>query len=173
MKKLSFILLAGALVLALCIAPVATVSAGANNRPGNADGFMTGGGKVVDEEGNFWTFGGNVGVKDGSAVGQFEITDHTAQVTWHCHGDISALSLLSPAIEGPRGPSAGFSIVEFTGNFTGNNGETATLTIVLTDNDEPGIGNDTIEVTGDFSFGGTLYGGNFQAHKGSYSGPPS
>ncbi len=168
MKNMSFMLLVGALVLALCVAPVVAVSAGSPN----SGGFMTGGGKVVDSNGSVWTCSGKVSFnEDGTGSVNFGIVDHASGVAWRCNEDLSGI--VSELVgDDTNKPKAGFDRVTFTGNFTGNNGETATLMVVITDNGEPGNGSDTIVVSGDFSFGGTLCGGNFQAHKGSYAGPP-
>jgi hypothetical protein len=161
MKKLITILLVVALAVGLGVVPAALVSAEGNGGPGV---FVTGGGSIMENDTVAWTFGGNVSYVDGVGVGQFQIVDHANNESWHCNNDFTSAVLGGAPIEGPSGPSAGCSIFTFTGNFTSNTGGTATLTVVITDVDEPGKDNDTIEVTGDFGFGGEISGGNFQIH---------
>jgi hypothetical protein len=135
-----------------------------------ATNFVTGGGNIKSGKKITWTFGGNVGFDEvDGIVGQFEIVDHTGKgaVSWHCHNDFSSLVFSGPPIVGPPGPSARHSIATFTGTFTSNKGDTATLTVEITDVYEPGQDNDTIVVTGSFEFSGNpISGGNFQIHEG-------
>jgi hypothetical protein len=173
MKKLGIVLMVVALTLALGLVPMASVSAAHN---GGATVFITGGGNIKNDDGELlWTFGGNVGLlKDGSYDGQFQIIDHANNESWHCNDDFSSLVFSGSPIEGPPGPSAGCSVATFTGTFTSNRGNTAILTVVITDVYEPGKGNDTIFVTGDLNFSGNpISGGNFQMHKGTSPSDPN
>ena len=171
MKKLGAVLLVVVLTMALVMASAVSVSA-ANS--GGADNFITGGGSVKDGKEPAFTFGGNVGfAEDGSVVGQFQINDHSGKETWHCHSDFSSLVFSGAPIVGPTGPSAGCNTATFTGEFTSNRGNSETLTITITDVDEPGIGNDVIIVqysdTIVWFSGEPIDTGNFQMH-GSLGG---
>jgi hypothetical protein len=162
MKKLGVILLVVALTLALGLVPAMSVSAAHNEGSGN---FVTCGGNIKEDNTVTWTFGGKVGYVDGVGVGQFQIVDHANNESWHCNNDFTSIVFSGSPVEGPPGPSAGCSIATFTGNFTSNTGGTATLTVVITDVNEPGKDNDTIVVTGGFGFSGDpISGGNFQIH---------
>jgi hypothetical protein len=162
MKKLIAILLVVALSVGLGVVSAALVSAEGN---GGSGIFVTGGGNIREDNTVTWTFGGKAGYVDGVGVGQFQIVDHANKESWHCNNDFTSIVFSGSPIVGPPGPSAGCSIATFTGNFTSNTGGTATLTVVITDVNEPGKDNDTIEVTGDFEFSGDpISGGNFQIH---------
>ena len=164
MKKLIVVVIATIAALSLLVMPA--VAAAGN---GGAEVFMSGGGSLKDGKKPAYTFAGNVGLDaEGNIIGQFQINDHVGKETWHCHGNFSDIDFSGDAIEGPTGPSADFNTVSFTGEFTSNRGNTATLYITIVDVDEPGIGNDVIVV--DYAGSGTWFiadpisTGNFQAH---------
>jgi len=134
------------------------------------ENFVTGGGKLNMSTLNLSgkkvaaTFAGTVGVLEGEGiVGQIQIVDHTTgkkAEAWHCNNDFSFLNFGGPPTVSP--PSS-HSIVAFTGKFTSNRGSPDwTVTIIIQDVGEPGVGVDKIK------FGGlppyAIDGGNFQVH---------
>jgi len=147
--------------------------------------FVTGGGniKLVDTnkrgkttEKVAWTFGGNVGyLEDGTLHGQFNIVDHNAKESWHCHNDFDSLIFWG---EPTDSPPANVDHAQFIGTFTSNRGDTAYLRVTIWDDQEPGRDYDWITIeydadgdpaTDDWTewFSGELIsGGNFQVHEG-------
>jgi hypothetical protein len=140
--------------------------------------FVTGGGNL--NRGTFGlggnqnkaacTFGGNVGLFGDTTVevhGQFQIVDHYNKESWHCHDDFTSLVFSGGLTDSPP---AHWDIATFVGNFTSNKGHSVELEITILDEDEPGKGNDTIQVQylsgyPVTSFGPyDLDGGNFQVH---------
>jgi len=164
MKKLIVVVLAAMMAVSLLVMPA--VAAAGN---GSAEVFVTGGGSLKEGNQTLYTFGGKVGLDaDFNIVGQFQINDHEANETWHCHGDFSDIEFSGDAIEGPTGPSAVCDMVTFTGEFSSNRGNSITLEITIVDVDEPGIGQDVVIVN--YGGGGDWFGavpidtGNFQMH---------
>lgn len=135
------------------------------------ENYVTGGGNVKDGKKVKYTFGGTVGVDETEGiVGNFQIADHTGKgtETWHIHtGDFEGLTFLGD----PTGsPEASHHRAYFSGTFTSNRGNSAFLSLMLFDNDEPGAGYDYIAVRywdeSDWSlwFDGDISGGNIQVH---------
>lgn len=137
------------------------------------ENFVTGGGNIKNGKKITYSFGGTVGIIEGTGiVGQFQLVDHTGKKaeTWHIGtGDFEALTFLGD----PTGsPEASHHRAYFSGTFTSNRGDTKFLSLMLFDNDEPGIGNDFIQVffwdenAEDWEswFGGNINGGNIQVH---------
>jgi hypothetical protein len=124
-------------------------------KAGNA--FMTGGGKLGTGR-DIATFGFNAGSRGGVLHGQLQYIDHAASLKVH------SLSIDSFGLSGET------PCVTFSGSARVNNVDGYSFTVnQACDNGEPGIGQDTfdISVSGPgvaYSRSGTLTGGNLQLH---------
>jgi hypothetical protein len=125
-------------------------------KAGNA--FMTGGGKLGTGR-DIATFGFNAGSRGGGGLhGQLQYTDHADGLRVHSLS-IDSFELIS-----------GTTCVTFSGSARVNNVDGYSFTVnQACDNDEPGVGHDTfdISVSGpgvSYSRNGTLTGGNLQLH---------
>jgi hypothetical protein len=123
---------------------------------GNA--FMTGGGKLGTGR-DFATFGFNAGSRGGGGLhGQLQYNDHAQSLKVHSLS-IDSFELIT-----------GTTCVTFSGGARVNNVDGYSFTVnEACDNDEPGVGHDTfdISVSGpgiSYSRRGTLTGGNLQLH---------
>jgi len=145
------------------------------------ENFLTGGGNIKEVTTNpkgksiekvAYTFGGTVGyLEDGTRLGQFQITDHIAKESWHCHSDFSMLTFYG----GPTwSPPASYDTAEFVGIFTSNKGGERLVHVTILDDQEPGSNYDHISV--EYSedgganwtwwFDAYISGGNLQVHEG-------
>jgi hypothetical protein len=124
-------------------------------KAGNA--FMTGGGKLGTGR-DIATFGFNAGSRGGGGLhGQLQYNDHARSLKVHSLS-IDSFELINE------------TCVTFSGRARVNNVDGYIFTVNRAcDNDEPGVGHDTfdISVTGpdlDYRRSGTLTGGNLQLH---------
>lgn len=126
-------------------------------------GWVTGGGKINRESGRkaAWTFGGNTKWdEDGYMIGQFQIVDHENKVSYHLD-TVNSLSFSGGSTESPY---ADHNTATIEASGYDKEGNPVSVTIVIEDIQEPGNGYDTIDVSGDIDFDGTIDGGNFQIH---------
>src|SRR3989344_80021 len=134
------------------------------------DHFVTGGGNIKVGKKVLWSYGGTVGqFEGGGIVGNLQIVNHANKVSCHFK-EIDDLVFSGSTTTSPVSAK---NIATFAASGTCNNGDAPSITVVITDNAEPGAGADTIVVTENFgaeyvsldnTAPGTLSGGNFQVH---------
>ncbi|MFC2063066.1 post-COAP-1 domain-containing protein [Chloroflexota bacterium] len=126
-------------------------------------GSVTGGGQINidDDKKAEFTFGGNATCdSQGGLIGQFQTVDHENKVSYHFNS-VTSLNFSGEATKSPDSP---YNAATFEINGRDNEGNPVSITVTIEDIQEPGRGFDTVNVTGDINFIGTLDGGNFQIH---------
>lgn len=131
-----------------------TVASAADAQPGCFD-FVTGGGWIT-LAGKRANFGFNAGTQEGATEPaiRFNLIDHNTKTKIRATGITGY---------GP-GPTPNSRRLEGPATVNGEGG--VTYVIIVTDNGEPGKGNDTISITlsNGFSVSGMLSGGNIKLH---------
>jgi len=130
----------------------ADITCGKASCPGKD--FVTGGGWITAPSGDRGTFGVGGGLKGRDLWGHLVYIDHGARVK---------ISARTPTAYTAEGNSR---TITWAGNceVDGRPGQTCQVTV--TDNGEPGRGQDAFTITaGGYTAGGTLAGGNIQLHK--------
>jgi hypothetical protein len=143
----------------------------------NMVGFITGGGNVIEGKTVHWTFAGNVGnTNEGLSkpAGEYQITDHQNNVSWHCNNKFDSV-IFDFAAPPASSPPAPHNKATFKGHFTSNKGSEIDLRITIVDGDESGVKGDYILVeqwdgdSWEYLFGSLtefISSGNLQVHEG-------
>lgn len=146
--------------------------------------YVTGGGKVNVENGKKagWTFAGTAGMSPGGGIeGQFEIVDHTNQVTYYLSQFIFLYFAHSVPGASAESPEATNDVAVFMASGIDSNGMPVTIRVTIVDLDEPGAGIDMIGIDRITAYSPptwpispvpsiellplqTIDGGNFQVH---------
>jgi hypothetical protein len=158
MRRTIYMLVVAPLVLA---GVLTAGSANAHFVPAPCD-FITGGGWIIGNSGQFINFGAHGGCKNGQFWGHVNILDHSTSPPGHLRSTSITGYLFDPAFPNAR-DICGTGIVDYNGSSFN-----VTFRVRMEDNGEPGAGVDRFGVrlsTGYDQSTRVLQGGNIQLHK--------
>jgi hypothetical protein len=121
--------------------------------------FITGGGWIIGDSGQFINFGAHGGCKHGQFWGHVNVLDHSTNPPGHLRSTSITGYLFDPAFPNAR---------DICGTGVLNDGQTVTFRVRMEDNGEPGAGVDRFGIrlsNGYHQSTRLLGGGNIQLHK--------
>jgi hypothetical protein len=128
------------------------------------NGWVTGSGHIKDENGkkNKYSISGNAKYdEDGYLVGQVQIRDYENKMSYN----LDAITSLTFSGAPTGKPESLYNTATIEASGYDKEGNPVSVTIHIVDMQEPGAGNDTVNVTGDINFlMDSIDGGNFQIH---------